>query len=311
MSTASPSAPLTVLWFGGGQDSTALLYLYAFDTSFRARYTEGTHFLVVMSDTGNEYPETYQHCQEVARFCEAQGIEFHLLTPAHGYHSSSWQSLPEQYDRSRGLMSLCFPKSCTDALKIQVCYRFLANYVRERYGFTGAGNRVFYEYAARFGPLRSLIGFAKGEEARCAAPAPELFQEYVKDARPKWMQRCVVHAYPLIPLGLDRAACQELIANYGRPVPPPSNCMMCPFQSDAELVYLYRFQPAEWARWVAYEQQKLSRDQERGTTRNLGAKGTILLPEALTKALTKFGHLTDEHLHAHKMSHGHCVKSKY
>lgn len=36
-----------------------------------------------------------------------------------------------------------------------------------------------------------------------------------------------------------------------------------------------------------------------------------LLPEVLAAALAKYGHLSAEELDAHKMSHGHCVSSRY
>ncbi len=50
---------LTVLAFGGGQDSTAILYRIALDKAFRSRYVKGD-LLVLMSDTGNEHPHTYR-----------------------------------------------------------------------------------------------------------------------------------------------------------------------------------------------------------------------------------------------------------
>lgn len=43
----------------------------------------------------------------------------------------------------------------------------------------------------------------------------------------------------------------------------------------------------------------------------MGVFGKKLLPEILEEAIKEFGHLTDAELKEYKMSHGHCVKSKY
>ena len=51
------SEALTVLSFGGGQDSTTIIEKIIDDEAFRRRYVEG-RLLVVMSDTGDEFPET-------------------------------------------------------------------------------------------------------------------------------------------------------------------------------------------------------------------------------------------------------------
>ena len=43
----------------------------------------------------------------------------------------------------------------------------------------------------------------------------------------------------------------------------------------------------------------------------LRCKGEKLLPEIIKEAMLEFGHWTDDQLNDYKMSHGHCVKSKY
>lgn len=309
--------PLTVLWFGGGQDSTALLYLYAYSQSFRDRYVGDSHFVVVMSDTGNEFPETYSHIREIEKFCKIHQINFFFLRPEMGYHGRTWQSLQGQMERNDNIFSVALPKSCTDNLKIKVCYAFLEDYLKQIYGFDGKSKKgklkrrqAYYQYFERFGKLRSLIGFAKGEESRCAEPAQlELFPDDIKDDRPKWMKRTVQHIYPLIEMKLDRAGCQDLIADYGHRVPIPSNCMMCPFQNEAEVVYLHRFHPKMWAYWVEREAAKLLKNVAK--TRNLGVKGEKMLLEFLENAKLKYDHWGDEDLIAYRNSHGHCVKSKY
>lgn len=302
--------PLVVLWVGGGQDSTALLYKFAFDSFFREKWLKDDAKLVaIMADTGDEYPETYEHVEFLKLFCVEANIEFHFITPDMGFHGRTWQSLSHQMDLNSTIMSVAFPKSCTDNLKIKVCYNFLEDYLKKHYGYQGKRKRAFYEYRQQFGKLVSIIGFAKGEENRMAVnPQLDLFPEMLKDDRPVYMQKCVEHFYPLIAMLMDRFDCQDYIKSLGLEVPMPSNCMMCPFQNEAEVVYLHRFYPERWTIWVAKEKAKLLKNHTK--ERNLGVKGEIPLEQFLQEALKKYGHWSDTQLKNYRMTHGHCVKSK-
>lgn len=51
---------ITLLSFGGGQDSTAILLKIIHDPSFKSSYVKG-RLVVIMADTKNEHPETYEH----------------------------------------------------------------------------------------------------------------------------------------------------------------------------------------------------------------------------------------------------------
>ena len=127
--------PLTVLSYGSGQDSTAMLYMYAYDKAFRDRYAPG-EFLVIHSDTGDEHPATYEHTEYIKWFCFMNGIEFVHLTPNMGFHSPSWPSLRSFYYRTSTVGSKAFRKTCTDQLKIGPIYRFLEKWIGEHYGTT-------------------------------------------------------------------------------------------------------------------------------------------------------------------------------
>jgi 3'-phosphoadenosine 5'-phosphosulfate sulfotransferase (PAPS reductase)/FAD synthetase len=302
--------PLVVLWVGGGQDSTALLYKFVFDQDFKRTWLKDDADLVaIMADTGDEYPETYHHVEYLKKFCLEANIDFHFIASDMGFHPRTWQSLGSQMDLNSSIMSVAFPKSCTDKLKITVCYNFLESYLKQRYGYTGTRKRAFYDYHKQFGKLVSIIGFAKGEENRMLVnPQLDLFPEMLKDDRPIYMQNNVEHYYPLIAMGMDRFDCQDYIKSVKMKVPMPSNCMMCPFQSEAEIVYLYRNYPKRWENWVAREKAKLLKNKEK--PRNLGVKGEQTLEEFLDVALKKYGHWSNEKLTNHRMTHGHCVKSK-
>jgi hypothetical protein len=293
---------LTVLSFGAGQDSTAILYKCVSDETWRERFRPaGEDFIVVFSDTGDEHEETYEHLTNCAAFCETHGLRLEILTSERRFHSPAWASLIEQYRRNRTVGCKAYVKSCTDNLKIQPIYRFVEHVLRTEYGCGGPKKEPFYSYLRLFGrPVRMLLGIAAGEESRVADHS----------RLPLWMRDCVSFSYPLIEAGMDRHACQAYIRALGRPVPMPSNCKRCPYVSEVELVWLHRFRRADYEEWVQLESAKLAKFAHLGA-RNYGVFGPETLPETLAKALLKYGGWSDAQLWDHKISHGHCVKSKY
>lgn len=324
---ANQGSGITILSFGAGQDSTAILYKLVYDPQFAKKYLNG-ELHIVMSDTGNEFPETYQHLVQIASFCDTHGIPFAFLTENEtyrkchwakfGYHGKTWSSLQTQYETNNCIMSVALPRTCTDNLKIQPFYRYIAQLLSDRYGYDPLRKKCFSQYHEEYGKLRILIGFANGEQDRVASPPKQhieqlsLFGNKKKAAKsyiPAYRTKHVEQLYPLIDLGIDRQGCQTIISGYERKVPPPSNCIMCPFAGDIELLYVARFHPKEWEQWVQYEQNKLNKFADR--ERNLGVKGKQTLPEAIQIAQHKYGHLTDEQVREYRFSHGHCVKSKY
>ena len=299
---ASATTPeLTVLSYGAGQDSTALLYLYAFDhRGFRTRYAP-KRFLVLMADTGDEHAETYAHVEHTRVFCQGREIEFHHIALGMDYHPRLWaRGLRAFYREKQTVGSKAFRKWCTDNLKLVPLYRFLETWVGREYRVATGHKHGLYAFARRHGKIRMLLGIAKGEERRVSDG---------EDDAP-WMRDCVERVYPLIDLGMDRARCQAYIRSLGLPVPVPSNCKLCPYRSEVELLWLYRFHPADYQEWVELEAAKLRRFASRGD-RNLGVFGRRSLPEVLDGAIEEYGHLSDTELEQHRMTHGHCVASKY
>lgn len=292
---------LTVLSFGGGQDSTALLYLYLYNEEFRQRYAPG-RFVVVMSDTGDEHEETYEHVLDIQAICEEHGVEFRFLTPDQGYHLDQWQSLIHFYRGGDRIGSKAYPKTCTDKLKIQPIYKWLAAYVEADFGPDYPAYRKvgLKRFAVDHGQIRVLIGIAKGEEKRLAKT----------DKSPQWMQQAIERVYPLIDLGLDRAGCQNLIRAYGKRVPVPSHCRRCPFKTVAEVEIMRRDDPGGLYEWMRLERNKLRANRHKGD-QNLGVWGKRDLIEVARQARDEYGQWSDEELHEHRMTHGHCVASAY
>lgn len=337
-SVVAADESLTVLSFGGGQDSTAILYKLVYDEDFRARYAPG-RLVVVMSDTGDEHPKTYAHIEETKAFCAKHGIEFHFLTSDLGYHSDAWRNLRHQYNRNKSVGSKVYMKTCTTNLKISPIYKWLAEWVANEYGFEFKEKRSLVEFAKAYGKIRVLLGIAKREEGR-VSPNYSLddYRRFTKIRKAraiarkrckelgirakfrgkapdlqKWFVEAIEKVYPLIDLGMDRQACQDYIRLAGHTVPPPSNCMLCPFMSEIELLWLQRNHPEDYEDWVRIERAKIEEHARRGTPpeKNFGVWSTKLLPEKLMEAEAKHGHMTNADLDEYKMSHGHCVGSVY
>ena len=291
---------------GGGQDSFAILAYAARHPEFLERYAPHDR-IVVMSATGNEHQETDDYVAKwAAPMSAAIGAEFIHITADMGYHTADWASLGHFFEVKNRIGSKAYPKSCTDQLKIRPIYRFLEAYVGRRYGLTVGRKKGFYEYTAKYGKLKVLLGIT-AEEATRRIATPDSAK---KDAAALWMQRCIDRVYPLVDMGWDRKHCQDYMIEIGQPVPLPSNCMMCPFVSEIELLWLWTFRRSEYDRWVVLEANKLARDQDKGE-KNFGVFGRTTLPEVLVKAKAKFGHMTEKELWDYKMSHGHGVCSKY
>ncbi len=293
-------ARLTILSFGAGQDSTTLLYLYAYSEEFRQKYAPG-RFKVVMSDVGNEHPQTLDHIKYIEGFCKKKGIDFTFLTPDMGFHSPKWQSLKGQYRLNNTVGSKAFMKTCTDRLKLQPIYGYLDHWLGQEYGLKSGRKNAFKEFAEQYGKIDMLIGIAAGEEKRCANAGSD---------PKKWRAASVRTVYPLVEMGLDRQGCHEVIKGFSHEIPMPSNCMICPFLSEQELVYLHRFHNEDYQEWVELEANKIKKFADKGD-QNFGVWGKKLLPQVLAESLKKYGDWTDAMLMDYKMSHGHCVMSTY
>lgn len=292
---------LTVQSFGGGQDSSTIERMIATNRQFRDQFVKG-RYLVLMADTGNEHPYTYEHVNEVKARCKASGIEFHFITNDMGYHSDKWPDLCGFYERTRTCGSKAFFKTCTDNLKIKVIYRFLEAWIEREYGYRAGRKRGIKEFANQHEKIDMLIGFARGEEGRVGK----------NKNRPKWMQNSINFVYPLIEIGYSRQDCIDYLAPHYDYQVLPSNCMICPYLDDVELIWLERNHPEMFRTWCRFEQQKLDKFVDTGD-RNLGVWGKYDFPleAVLGRAIEKHGYMTDAELDEYKLSHGHCIRSKY
>ena len=289
---------LTLLSFGGGQDSTAILYKILYDPAFAQQSIPG-RLVVCMSDTGNEHPATLLHVAFCQRLCQAAGVEFVFLRFEDGFHTPQWKTLTHFYASHATIGSKAYPKTCTVRLKLDPIYSWLNQLVADDLGVVATRKNGLYRFASDHGKVAVWIGIASDEDRIGES-----------NREPLWMQRTIQKRYPLVQWGWDRQACQLYIADLGLPLPPPSNCMLCPFLNEVELVWLHRFYPFVFQYWVELEAAKIAKWAGR-TKRNLGVFGERLLPEVLATAKQRYGSMTDVQLCEHKQSHGHCVKSRY
>lgn len=292
---------LTVLSYGIGQDSTALLLKSIHDPSYRDKYIKGD-YLVVTADTGNESDETTAYRYQIERVCRDHQIDFIFLDLRYKYTSPSWTGgLVKFYEDGNRIGSKAFPKTCTDKLKIVPIYNFLDEYIHAKYNTEKVGRKsAIKEFTKRGGKINIILGIAKGEECRASGN---------EESPHKWQRECINKVYPLLDLGMDRQACQDYVSEH-MSIPMPSNCILCPFMSEIELLYMYRFNRIWYNKWVYLERNKIQANLHM-EKQNLGVWGKKLLPEVLEEAQAKHGTMTDQDLREYKMSHGHCVKSKY
>ncbi|MCP4914616.1 MAG: hypothetical protein GY909_15985 [Oligoflexia bacterium] len=297
--------PVKFLSFGGGQDSTTILYKFILDEKFKSQLLPNHDLVVVMADTGDESPETYRHVRYIKDLCFKKGIEFYFLDKSMGYHSDAWQSLDHQLERNDTIIMLG-TKSCTDNLKIKPIYRFINDYLYKRYLFElknhKHGHKAIVEYSKVYEKLEVFVGIARGEEKR-ALKATKLLK-----TRPKWFRESVQISYPLLQIGFSRSDCQEYMNNSPYEICPPSACQKCPYKNKAELVYLYKTNPEIFNYWEKLEQKKLLKNSDKEKNHGVfGTKKTIR--EVLEVALEKYGDWPLEKLEEYNFSHGHCVKN--
>ena len=245
----------------------------------------------------------------MARLAGEHGIEFVFLTADMGYHQGDWQSLIGFYRARTAIGSKAFPKTCTDRLKIAPIYSFLEFWLARNYVLSARRRkRAFYEFGARYGPIRMLIGLAADERGRIESAA-----ESASSGR-KWMLGTIDRVYPLAEIGFDRAAAQRYIASVGRTVPPPSVCERCPWANDLELLYLWTFRREQFDEWAELEARKLAKWKHLGR-KNVGVWGKPDLPleAVLERVKRRYPQYVEkpEMLAEYRFSHGHCVRSKY
>ena len=89
-----------------------------------------------MSDTGDEFDETYETVEETKLLCKKHNIEFTFITNDMGYHKGDWQSLTHFYKAKSAVGSKAYPKICSQRLKIDVIYNYFEKLFTPKLSFS-------------------------------------------------------------------------------------------------------------------------------------------------------------------------------
>ncbi len=218
--SAAAPAPLRVISYGGGVQSTALLVLAA------QRVIPHRVFLFANVGADSEHPATLTYIRDhAAPYAAAHGIALHELHRVRrdGSTETLWGRLTKEGSRSLPIpvrMSNGAPgtRSCTADFRIRVIGRWLkAN---------GASDAV---------PAEVGIGISLDEIERVNKRRAQPYE------RPTYP--LLDHAPPL-----RRIDCARIIHAAGLPVPRKSACWFCPFHRPATWREMARDEPDLFAR---------------------------------------------------------------
>jgi hypothetical protein len=225
---------LRVISYGGGVQSTALIVLA---TQGKIEPVDAALFANVGDDS--EHPATLEYVRNIAiPWAADHGVTVHELHRV--MRDGSSRTLMQDLTRdSRTInipvrMSNGSPgnRNCTATYKIKVVGKWLkAN------------------GASKDNPAHVCIGISTDEIIR---------------VNNKKAQPYEIPTYPLIDLGLDRSACQQLIADAGLPVPPKSSCYFCPFHRPQMWSEMRRDEPELFWKAADLEATLIARRKELG-----------------------------------------------
>jgi len=232
--------PLTTISYGGGVQSTAMLVLAA---QGRLGYEIDAALFANVGDD-SEHPATLDYVRNVAMpWAAERGIAVHELrrTRKTGQQFDGlYGHIVNHKDRStlrepipvRGMNGAPLSRSCTRDWKVGTVGKWLkAN------------------GASKNNPATVCIGISTDEIQR------------VSNKRAMAYERPV---YPLIDLGLDRSACQRVIAEAGIPVPRKSSCYFCPFHRPQTWAEMRRDEPDLFFKAADLEATLIARRKELG-----------------------------------------------
>lgn len=177
-----------ILSFGGGVDSSAILLIHLFHKPLGIDR-------VVFSDTGAEFPETYENIKYFQALCQEHGIPFDIVRKD-GETITEWCLRLGVVPVMAGGSHVCSKKFKGDVI---------AKWAKDQ-------NISWPVY---------LIGIEANEGYRCSrftAPKSDTAE----------------YEYPLVEMGLTRKDCESIINDHGITV-RKSSCMFCPFMSREEI----------------------------------------------------------------------------
>lgn len=206
-----------VVAFGGGTDSTALLFWL---------YTLGIRpDLILFADTGGERPHTYRHIAKLDTWLQARGWPPITVVRRVNFEGRVL-SLEENCLNKRMLPSLAYGfKSCSQKFKVQPQDKFVNN------------RQPAKDAWKRGGKVLKIIGYDANEERRA--------KNFSDNKYDFW--------YPLLAWDKDRDDCIEAIRAAGFELPGKSSCFFCPASTKPEIDETARMYPNLMHRALAME----------------------------------------------------------
>jgi hypothetical protein len=191
---------LTVVSFGGGTDSTAMLI-------GMVERAEPPPHAILFGDTGGEFPHTYEHIRTFSDW-----LVTHNYPAVHSLRRNkkdgSWESLEDECLRIRSLPSIAYGyKTCSQKFKIEPQDKWCNN---------DPGLRAEWKVGRK---VRKLIGYDWDEFYRA---------KFYDDKK-------YTYEYPLIDWRWRRKDCVEAIARAGLKQPRKSSCFFCPHMRPDEI----------------------------------------------------------------------------
>lgn len=216
---------LTVMAFGGGVQSTALLVMIGLQDD-RLDGWELPRY-AVFADPGSEHERTYAHIWRCAEWADERGVEVRMTSTERRLvdallEDQRFASIPAYtlIEGSKGILN----RNCTADHKVVP----LAREYR----------RLLVANGTPRGKVDVWMGISLDEIQR------------VKPSGSKWQRR----VHPLIDLGMRRGDCLNYLAASGWPDVPKSACVFCPFHSASAWVELAREDGAAWAEVVRVDE---------------------------------------------------------
>ena len=247
----------TVISYGGGVQSTAMLVLAA---QGRLGYDIDAALFANVGDD-SEHPATLDYVRGVAiPWAADRGLPVHELKriKRDGSAETLWGRLMKPESRSLPI-PVRMPdtgapgtRSCTKDFKIGVVGRWLKK-----------------NGASKDDPATVCIGISTDEITRVSNKRVEPYERPV---------------YPLIDLGLDRSACQRVIAEAGLPVPGKSSCFFCPFHRPQMWSEMRRDEPELFWKSADLEATLIARRHDLGRVPVYLTRFGKPLPEAVGEA---------------------------
>jgi 3'-phosphoadenosine 5'-phosphosulfate sulfotransferase (PAPS reductase)/FAD synthetase len=209
------TTPDTVVSYGGGVDSTAMLV---------GMYQRGWRpDAILFAEVGNEWPETYYYIETVMEPW-LKSVGFPDLTRVQyvpkRFKYGEYKDLYGNCIQNSTLPSLAFGrKGCSQKWKVQPMDKHVNN------------DPMFDEARKQGIKIKRLIGYDAGPKDSCRGGG--MLEDSAK----------YTYVYPLRDWGWDREQCKAEIAAHNLPVPHKSACFFCPSMQKCEIHELAKKHP--------------------------------------------------------------------